>query len=153
MEKERILKPKSCFAIYFGSAFTPRIETKTMDLHHQEQLEERGGSGGASLGAGMCWQREGPVTGRRFDLGGPICMLFISHLPPCVLCFSLVCELQKDKPYLCKGALAKAEIALDQWRGRCLWRLPHWHSGALISWKEKEIYLFWHYLEVSACHM
>lgn len=60
MEKERILKPKSCFAIYFGSVFTPRIETKTMDLHHQEQLEEGGGSGGASLAAGMCWQEEGP---------------------------------------------------------------------------------------------
>jgi len=55
VEKERILKPKSCFAIYFGSVFPPRIETKTVDLHHQEQLEEEGGSGGASLAAGMCW--------------------------------------------------------------------------------------------------
>lgn len=60
MEKERILKPKSCFAIYFGSGFTPRIETKTMDLHHQEQLEEGGGSNRTSLVTGMCWQEEGP---------------------------------------------------------------------------------------------
>lgn len=63
VEKERSLKPKSCFAIYFGSVFPPRIETKTMDLHHQEQLEEGGGSGGASLVAGMCWREEGSVTG------------------------------------------------------------------------------------------
>lgn len=60
MEKERILKPKSCLAIYFGSGFTPRIETKTVDLHHQEQLEEGGGSDGTSLVTGMCWQEEGP---------------------------------------------------------------------------------------------
>lgn len=58
--KERILKPKSCLAIYFGSGFTPRIETKTVDLHHQEQLEEGGGSDGTSLVTGMCWQEEGP---------------------------------------------------------------------------------------------
>lgn len=55
-EKEKILKPKS----YFGSGFTPRIETKTMDLHHQEQLEEGGGSDGTSLVTGMCWQEEVP---------------------------------------------------------------------------------------------
>lgn len=59
MEKERILKPKTCFAIYFGSVSPPRIETKPLDLHHQEQLEEGVGSGGASLVAGMCWQEEG----------------------------------------------------------------------------------------------
>lgn len=86
MEKERLLKPKSCFAIYFGSVFTPRIETKTMDLHHQEQLEEGGGSGGASLAAGMCWQEEGPG-----DRGGGLTWGFLlafcsSRVSP-TLCF------------------------------------------------------------------
>lgn len=60
MEKERILKPKSCSAICFGSGFAPRIETKTVDLHHQEQLEEGGGSDGTSVVTGMCWQEQGP---------------------------------------------------------------------------------------------
>lgn len=49
-----------------------------MDLHHQEQFEEGGGSDGTSLVTGMCWQEEGPVTGRRFDLGVPVSILFIS---------------------------------------------------------------------------
>lgn len=87
MEKERILKPKSCFAIYFGSVFTSRIETKAMDLHHQEQLEEGGGSGGAPLAAGMCWQEEGPG-----DRGGGLTWGFLlafcsSHFSPLVFYF------------------------------------------------------------------
>lgn len=86
MEKERILKPKSCFAIYLGSGFAPRIETKTMDLHHQEQLEEGGGSGGASLAAGMCWGRTAS------DRGGSLtCGLLLafgsSHFSPLVFYF------------------------------------------------------------------
>lgn len=87
MEKERILKPKTCFAIYFGSVFTPRIETKTMDLHHQEQLEEGGGSGGASLVAGMCWQEEGPGDREGGLTWGFLLAFSSSHFSPLVFYF------------------------------------------------------------------
>lgn len=87
MEKERILKPKTCFGIYFGSVFTPRIETKTMDLHHQEQLEQGGGSSGASLVAGMCWHEEGPGDRGAGLTWGFLLAFNSSHFSPLVFYF------------------------------------------------------------------